>query len=297
MDPTNQPITTNQPTVQPVDNPGFQSPPLTPAPVDNPGKTFGIISVVLGVLTMWLVGLPLAIMSLVKSKRAKVSALWGIIGVVVNSLALVVSVILAIVIVVAVANTDDNKSKSNNSLSSTNSESTGPNVSDLVDIPLSQQYKVTGQLGKAYWAVDVPKGTTWDMDVVDQGGKNHFIRSDKTAEFTTFQGADSTLSGASDLDSTRLGIISLTKGAVALKFNDESRTALIEMGRGKTVEFLVQDYTYTSSAGLDIKARMVGRAFDGGQYLYAWYASSSDTINESDWQMFIDGLSVNDGVY
>ncbi len=297
MDPTNQPITTSQPTVQPVDNPSFQPTPLNSAPADNPGKTLGIISVVLGVLAMWLVGLPLAIMSLVKSKRAKVSALWGIIGVVVNSLALVVSVILVIVMVVAVVSADDNKSKSSKSLSPTSSESTESSVSDRVDIPLSQQYRVTGQLGKAYWAVDVPKSTTWDMDIVDQGGKNHFMRSDKTAEFTTFQGADPSLSGASDLDSTRLGIVSLTKGASSLKFDDESRTALIEMGRGKTVEFLVQDYTYTSSAGLAIRARMVGRAFDGGQYLYAWYASSSDTINESDWQMFIDGLSVNDGVY
>ena len=264
------------------------------APTANPGKTLGIVSIVMGVLGIWLGGLPVAIVSLMKSRRAKQSATWGIVGVVVNTLSLILSIIVAVMFFAVFANMDDNKAKSGQSSTQTNAKSTDTPNAELVDIPLSQQYKVTGQLGKAYWAADIPKGD-WEADILDQGGKNHFIRKDKTAEFTTFQGYDPSLSGDSDLKATRAGIASLTQGGKSLELGDESTTAFIEMGRGKTVEFVVQDYTYSTNDGQVMKARMTGRAFDGGQYLYAWYVSTPAMFSESDWQMFVNGLSVNDG--
>jgi hypothetical protein len=65
-------------------------------PVPNPGKGLGIAAVVLSVLVLWPVGLPLAIVSWVRSARAGASVAFGVVGTALNVLSAVVSVALAV---------------------------------------------------------------------------------------------------------------------------------------------------------------------------------------------------------
>ena len=76
------PVTTVPPVQpQPVPSPAPMQPPApTGMASHNPGQTMGIVSIILGVLTLWLIGLPLAIVSMVKSKKANASRTLGIIG-------------------------------------------------------------------------------------------------------------------------------------------------------------------------------------------------------------------------
>ena len=69
----------------------------------NPGKTLGIVSIVLGVIALWIVGLPLAIVSVVKSSKAHASKTLGIVGIVLNTLSLLMTVILVPIVLVATA--------------------------------------------------------------------------------------------------------------------------------------------------------------------------------------------------
>ena len=134
------------------------------------------------------------------------------------------------------------------------------------------------------------------MDKVDQGGQNHWVKNDKTAEFTTLQANEASLNQTLDIDATRAGTKLATSGSSSLALGKESRVAITEMLDGKTVEFLVTDYTFTMTSGVPVKGRILGRSFDGGMSLYAWYTTTDASINEADWTAFVDDLQVNDGV-
>ena len=69
----------------------MQGAPARLAPRDS-GLLLGLASIVLGFLQLWVIGLPLAIVSLVRSHKTKVSSTFGIIGVVINVFILGVSV-------------------------------------------------------------------------------------------------------------------------------------------------------------------------------------------------------------
>lgn len=90
--------TVDQSTATAVATGGFSAPATTPisAPVAvvNPGKTLGIVGIVLSFIALAPVGLVLSIVSLVKSSKVGASKTLGIVGVVLNALAILSALML-----------------------------------------------------------------------------------------------------------------------------------------------------------------------------------------------------------
>lgn len=116
MDPNQQPV---NPAPAPVETPAPQQPQTqppatsmpqpTPQPTntgegsENPGKTLGIISLVLGIIGMGLVGLVLGIIGLKKSKKVGMSNSLAVAGIVVSVISMVIG--LALIAMVALGAT------------------------------------------------------------------------------------------------------------------------------------------------------------------------------------------------
>ncbi|HRJ06732.1 MAG TPA: hypothetical protein PK096_01770 [Candidatus Saccharibacteria bacterium] len=98
MDQNNNQALTPQPTAEPV--PMAAQPPAAP-PISNPGKTLGIVGIVLSFVFLQLIGIVLSIISTVKSTQAKASPTLGIIGIVLNAIGLVFVPIMVMIMLVA----------------------------------------------------------------------------------------------------------------------------------------------------------------------------------------------------
>ena len=70
-----------------------------PAPTQSSGNWMGAVSIILGLLWMSMIGLPLGIASVVKANRYGTSKAAGIIGIIINSVTLVISIIVTILLV------------------------------------------------------------------------------------------------------------------------------------------------------------------------------------------------------
>ena len=70
-----------------------------PAPTQSPGNWMGAVSIILGLLWMSMIGLPLGIASVVKANRYGTSKAAGVIGIIINSVTLVISIIVTILLV------------------------------------------------------------------------------------------------------------------------------------------------------------------------------------------------------
>lgn len=111
-----QPETSNTPTTEPILTPSEVSPaaepvtptPLTPMPAaptiataaENPGQTLSIIGLVLAFLFP-LVGIFLSVIGRNKSKKAGASTTVGTVGVVLNIISLVISLLYTVVVMLA----------------------------------------------------------------------------------------------------------------------------------------------------------------------------------------------------
>ena len=70
-----------------------------PAPTQSSGNWMGAVSIVLGLLWVSMIGLPLGIASVVKANRYGTSKVAGVIGIIINSVTLVISIIVTILLV------------------------------------------------------------------------------------------------------------------------------------------------------------------------------------------------------
>lgn len=249
----------------------------------NPGKGFGIAGIILGVLMMWAIGLPLSIVSLVKSKKAHASSVLGIIGLVLNILAILGSIAITALIIVSY-NGIQQKAHDASVQSQINSSKT---------ITLDDTYTVPG--GNAYW-VFPGSHSGWTVDMVDQNGTNRMKRDDGNAYFTSFQGVDS-YPQTSDGEATRAAISDYLKQTDKVVRGSESTMTFPQASDGKPVEFIVQEYTSTSTSGVLLKAVVAGRVFGGGHILLAIYTSQNSTYADSEWKALTAKLQINDGVY
>ncbi|NCU39200.1 hypothetical protein EOL96_09330 [Candidatus Saccharibacteria bacterium] len=94
-----QPQPEQYPTAPPRPEQQYAQPPATPP--ENPGKTLGIIGIVLGILPLGVIGIILSILSTVKSSKANASKTLGIIGIVLNSLNILGTVFLVLITMTA----------------------------------------------------------------------------------------------------------------------------------------------------------------------------------------------------
>ena len=94
-----------------------------PAPTQSPGNWMGAVSIILGLLWVSMIGLPLGIASVVKANRYGTSKTAGVIGIIINSVTLVISIIVTILLVSGAMqplfsqfnHAGDNKGKENDS--------------------------------------------------------------------------------------------------------------------------------------------------------------------------------------
>lgn len=291
--PQDQPQNQFQPTPQAPVQP---APVATPMPAEtnygyaapvvatNPGKGFGIAGIILGVCMMWVAGLPLSIISMVKSKKAQASTTLGIVGLIINILAIISSIVL-LFIVIAAYNGLNQRAKDTAEQSKTHSTTS----SSTID--LSQSYSVPGK--NAYW-VFPGTYTGWTMDIFDKNGINRLTRNDGLAYFTSFQGTDNY--NQSDLEATRAGLkdyLSVGKGVMT---GTESTMTFPQASDGKRVEFIVREYTFDNH-GVPSKGIIAARVFDSDQILIVSYTASAATYNVSEWDELSAKMQINDGVY
>jgi len=75
------------------------APASSPAPVENPGKTLGIVGLVLSILGFNVIALIISILGLSKSKKAGQGNGFALAGIIISSLSIVVLIIVIIVTV------------------------------------------------------------------------------------------------------------------------------------------------------------------------------------------------------
>jgi hypothetical protein len=280
----------SSPYVAPIVPAGFDSsqpqtqgvPPVT----TNPGKVMGIVSIVLGVLTIWVVGLPLAIVSLVKSKKAKASAALGIAGIVINVIAIFMSILLAVIFLTAFKSIQD-KAKTDKESQSSVSRSAAE-----VDVPLGTSYFT--DTGSAYWAFP-SSFPGWEIITLDQDGANAMQRESGGARLVLYQGVDE-FGSLSDEEASRSIIGEYLTSAGATAAGDEGRTTFPQMSDGKNVEFLTQHYTF-SKDGETAKAIIAARAFAGTRILLVTYTSTAESYSESEWLDLSESMQISDSEF
>lgn len=270
---------------QPPAVPQFSGYPAAP-PAQNPGQTLGIVSIILGFLGISIVGLPLAVVSLVKSSKARVSRALGVIGIILNALVFIGSIIALVVLLAAYRGVNERASLQSSRSVQQSNETTA------ATIPLSQPYSVSG--GDAYWLFPSTY-SGWTLDAFDQGGMNRLTRNDKQATFVSFQGKAS-YSYVTDTELTHAAMASYLSQGSTMKVGEEASMYIPQQSDGKKVEFIVQRYSDTSG-GATKQGIIAARAFDNGHILILNYLASQGSFYESEWTALTKKVKINDGVY
>lgn len=287
--------------------PAYEQPPLMAQPsapgvgapyqvaAENPGKTLGIVSIVLGALMIWIVGLPLGIVSIVKSRKAQASPMLGIIGTILNALAIIGSIILVMLVVMAYGGLKESAKEVQQEATSNQAKLDAETQSAVggLDVPITESYKVTKGDGNAYWSFPAPP-SGWKLVTFDKEGVNTIQRTDDSAQFTSYQGIES-ITGT-DEEATRTGINTYLTALSAKKVGAESTMIFSRMSDGKSVEFITQNYTFLAPDSVPAKGRIAGRVFDNGHVLLVAYYAVEDTFSETDWDSLTAKLHIDDGV-
>lgn len=277
--PVQQPQATAPIAVPPA--PGYGAQPGVPQMVQNPGQTLGIVSIVLGVFLLWFVGIPLAIVSIVKSSKVKASKALGIVGLVLNILAIVVSAFLILVTIVAY-----NGIKERAEEATVTSTSISSNL-----ISLDTYYTPTS--GSVYFAVPATI-SGWTITTLDQEGVNKFTKDDNTASFMSYQGVLSGLNGT-DREVTVAAMNEYVSKLEATAVSGSDSTISIDvMSNNKQLEFMTRQVTMTSE-GKTVDGIVAVRMYEGHEPSIIYLADPT-AFNKSEWTSLTSKLSINDGV-
>ncbi len=287
--PAAQDDTTTTVTAQPAPVLAPVVPPVQPVaptgpPPENPGQTLGIVGIILGVLLIWPAGLPVSIISMVKSSKANASKLLGIIGVVLNGLAFFASGFVILVIVMMIP-----------ALQEAGRHTTGTSVqvtsSAAETITLSTNYAPTS--GDVYFAV--PSYSGWSATTVDQDGVNKLTKDDNTAMFMTYQGVMSSLTGSDkQMTETAMGEY-LTQLEVSEVTGTQSTVSVECTSDGKLLQFETKQVTGVSD-GKAIKGIVAVRMYEGHELSIVYLATAAD-FSFGVWTNMVSKLQINDGVY
>ena len=259
--------------------PGYGSQPGVPQMIQNPGQTLGIVSIVLGILALWFVGIPLAIVSMVKSSKAKASKTLGIVGLILNILAIFVSIFLVVITIVAY-----NGIKERAESTSVTSTSSNLISLDTYYIPASSD---------VFFAVPASIDG-WTITTLDQGGVNKFTKDDSSASFMTYQGVLTGLTGT-DREVTAAAMDEYVTKLEATAVKGSDSTASFEvMSNNKQLEFMTRQITMTSD-GKTVDGIVAVRMYEGHE-LSVIYLADPTAFSASEWTSLTNKVSINDGV-
>lgn len=259
--------------------------PVTGVPLQNPGQVLGIVSIVLGVLAIWFVGLPLAIVSMVKSSKVNASKTLGIIGLVLNIVGIFVSALLFMVILISYQalqeKARDVKEASDAAASSS-----------VETISLSTDYKPTSS--DVYFTVP-SSYSGWTMTTIDKDGVNKFTKDDNNATFMTYQGVLSGLTG-SDKTVTEKAMGDYLTQLEAKEVTGSQSTISFEcLSDGKWLQFETKQVT-SDSDGTALKGIVAVRMYEGHE-LSVIYLATANTFSMNEWTSLTSKIQINDGVY
>ncbi|PID99457.1 hypothetical protein CSA80_01715 [Candidatus Saccharibacteria bacterium] len=281
-------------------------PPQHPAPQEDPGKTMGVISIILSFVLLGIVGLPLAIFSIMKSRKAMVSPKIGVIGSVLSVLSIVASIFVIMFVLTThdtAEHTKQHASESNSRSSSAEAEKTDQDSSpkrskqnpssETEKTDKSTHYDLDNDYSaaKLYWGVTSPRG--WDNVVLDKNGVNQFKKPNTETLFTTSQlSRNGVAAGQSDSAASQAYVDSYIaglkrKGATATIAKTGTITVpFIE--NSDTMELYVAEILYTIN-GKDYRMWFAVR-FTSDAAMTVQYAGRASDVSESEWKSLIDGL-------
>lgn len=260
--------------------PGYAPQPPLPgvAPVENPGQGYGIAGIILGVLAIWPVGLPLSIVSMVKSSKANASKTLGIVGLVLNILASLATVFILLIAIIGFAALSSNAHNSSSSSSSTSSSVTS----------LDTNYAPSTEV---YFSVPTTM-SGWNVTKVNEDGVNEFTKSDSTARFMTYQGTQSQLTGG-DRETTASAMTLYVSEMKATTVPNTDSTDTVSCTSGKLLQFMTRQVTLTSD-GAELKGIVAVRMYEGHE-LSVIYLATTDEFSFSEWYDLLGQVSIADG--
>ena len=251
----------------------------------NPGQGFGIASIVLGVLAIWFVGLPLAIVSMVKSSKVNASKTLGIVGLVLNVLGIFVSGFILMIVLISFQAIQQ-KAHEVEAASNTAASSSANTIT------LSQDYAPTST--DVYFAVPASY-TGWTMTTIDKDGVNKFTKDDNTATFMTYQGVLSGLTGTDKTVTEKAMGDYLTQLKATEVTGTQSTVSFECMSDKKLLEFETKQVTSISGTTA-LKGIVAVRMYEGHE-LSVIYLATADVFSMSEWTSLTSKVQINDGVY
>lgn len=283
--------TTSEAVAQPepvVPQPPVAMQPQAPVGVmapQNPGQSLGIASIVLGVLALWFVGLPLAIVSMVKSSKANAPKTLGIIGLVLNIIGIFVSALLCMIVLISFQALQE-KARDVKSASEANASSS------VETIALSTDYAPTSK--DVYFTVPASY-SGWTVTTLDKDGVNKFTKDDNSATFMTYQGVLSGLTGSDKTVTEKAMGDYLTQLEAKEVTGSQSTISFQILSDNKWLQFETKQVTSTSD-GTPLKGIVAVRMYEGHE-LSVIYLATSDTFSMSEWTSLTCKIQINDGVY
>jgi hypothetical protein len=283
------------PQLQPAAPVGQPTVPTANLPGENPGQTLGIVSIVLGVCMIAVVGLPMAIVSIVKSSKAHAPKTLGVIGLVVNILSIIGGIILTALIVLAVQAGIQERAREIEEMSSADSSVIQPPVlsSDVIayGIPLTQNYVPTQDTISMTFR-SVPSGWTKESKESD-GMYSETLTRDDGLVIVTLQ---TTMLGAvadTDLLQTEanLDYLFTSMGDTVIR-GEVSNVGVARQSDGKTVEFMAVPYADTTSAD-EVLGVAAERSF-GDLDMLIEYRALTNEYRVDDWHAIIQLITIND---
>lgn len=256
----------------------------------NPGQGLGIASIILGIFMIWLVGLPLGIISIIKSRNANASAVLGIIGTVLNVLAILGSIILLTIGIVAAQNIDAKRKTVEASAQKLKDETLA--ATKGTTYTFSQDFTSSA----LYWSVSMPP--SWTIKTLDKNGINQFSKPGTQTMFTTYQlRRDGLASGESDLVASKAYIdeyIASMKqqGAGTVTIDSTSTVVVPFLENSDKLEMHLAKMSYSTRSGnytTWLAVRVVSNAIVAVQY-----AGATSDVTETEWQSLLARVSVTE---
>jgi hypothetical protein len=156
------------------------------------------------------------------------------------------------------------------------------------DFPLTKNIMTTGDVAWGF-----PGSLTgWDMTVFDQNGVNQLQKQSSQTMFTSYQLLKTGISSPNDADGTKQFLDDYITGfkTKATVSNQKDSTTKFLTSDGKSVEFMVRDYTYTTSQGT-YTSKLVARVTDKYS-LSLLYAGVSSEVSDTEWQTLAKSVMV-----
>ncbi len=258
----------------------YGAPPLPPK---NPGNVFGVVSIVLSIVAMPIIGLALAIVSIVKSSRARASKVLGITSLIIS----IISIILFTFLIFYLLNSKVED------LGKKIERGEGLTIG-RTSITLDKQYKPAK--GVAVWRhSQLPSGWA-EVSNVDgvhtykdnQGG---ILTSQSMQVSDAGSGSDKTLSEkyANQIEGE------LTKDATNLSKQVKTKAILHIDGTDKLLYLTLIKRTYTNKQGEQKQSIIAARAYDGDKLLVLIYTGYEKDASSGPGETVIRQFYVKEG--